>query len=121
MADFKFKIRNRKVTNDNNFYSVQITSSDSRIIVNSGTFGNCQNFTIGRFNRLISNFKLNIFDKIAEVKKLCFVSKPFLIVDLSRNSFLNIKPLLTVVTSINYRNANSSDMVLAIIDTRRKP
>lgn len=118
----EFKIVTTAQTDWNNFYTVQVTKGGSRIAVNSYPFGNCQNFSIGYFDAIVYNYTPEeIFDKIQEVKELCKISKPFLIVDLNQATFEKIEKQLKMASITKYTNPNGSSMVLCIIDTRRKP
>lgn len=90
-------------------------------IVNSSPFGNCQNFSIKSFRSLVdqlNNIK-NIKQAISKIKEVCLISRPLLIVDIRKETYNIIKKHLNFVINKNYKNSNTSDMVLCIIDTRQ--
>ncbi len=80
MSTLKFKIKTRKRTGFNNFYTVEIIGEYERLTINSSPFGNCQNFTIGLLDRLLialstKNQLKELYDTIRDIKNLCNIHK----------------------------------------------
>lgn len=124
MSDFKLEVIKKFVGNINSYFEVKISSGGSIVSINSYPFGNCQNFSIGYFSNIINVFGAdNLFEKIREIKSICSISKPFLIVDLCQDdiTLARLREVVTVVRSSAYTNANGTLMRLVIIDTRTKP
>ncbi len=91
-------------------------------IVNDSPFGNCQNFAIKHFNTLIDKVKKieNIKEVIHTIKERCIIYKPFLVVDIEEKYYEKIKDHLKFHLVSPYTNANNSEMIMCIIDTRNK-
>ncbi len=79
-------------------------------------------FTIKYFNTLIDRVKKieNIKEVIHTIKELCMIYKPFLVVDIEEKYYDMIRNHLKFHLVSPYTNANNSEMVMCIIDTRSK-
>ncbi len=118
MNDFNLRVRNDVVRT---FTIIQLNEVGYCIYVSPSTFNNCQNFTISPFENIIRFFpKEQWLSKVREIKQICSIDKPFLIVDVERRLVKKIKETFNVVKHSPYTNANYSAMSLMIIDTRLK-
>ncbi|MCY7363170.1 MAG: hypothetical protein LH629_14055, partial [Ignavibacteria bacterium] len=57
--------------------------------------------------------------KLKELKDICWISKPLLVVDVTRYYEKRIRKVFHIVNSMEYTNANSHKMTMMIIDTRK--
>lgn len=104
---------------DGDIFDLIINEVQGGVVISS-PFGNCQNFSIKYFYYLIDYCYdvSKMAEIIRKVKRVCDIDKPFLIVDLNESSYIKIKDYVKFHTVTPYTNANTSQMVLCIIDTR---
>ncbi len=116
MNEYKFNIRFEVGSKR----TVMVDSNWNAITVDSDTFGNCQNFTIGLFAKfLTATIRQDRKKRLKQIKELCGISKPFLTVDVTRYQSKKIKESFHVVKSMNYTNVTGSLISIVIIDTRK--
>lgn len=119
MSSFKFIFKKEDVNTPVKFQRVQINQGGSYVLVSANTFSNCQNFTIGAFNTFLCHVKPNDRrTKIKELKELCGISKPLLIVDVNSSYITSINSSFEVLSVTRYTSSNYSSMAIIIIDTR---
>lgn len=123
MSELKLKLTNQLSSAWNNSYLIDI-GNGNKIVVNSSSFGNCQNFTIGYFSDLITQLevqyiKTDLKEVISAIKEFCGIRKPLLILDLNKSVYESIKNKLKIISKMNYESSNTSKMVILVVDTRK--
>lgn len=101
----------------------RMTGSTANFYVNNNPFGNCQVFSIGSFNNIISNVVSNyslqrLEEIINSIKAVCGITKSLMTIDIHEQKYEQCKAHLNVVAHYPYLSTNGSKMVQCIINTR---